>query len=249
MNLFPQIPHEVAEQLAHEFRSKRTVALSSETAFDHPDAFYTPTGGSRIAIADLLVLRKQLLNVATKLGFPNKGHEIQFDANAAQILHSTMEISPAEASKPGVWEFLSCVLMCDLVRWRFPGDSSGTPPERFFSGRRNTFERLWWRGYVFHDGSAEDPYSLLEKLGEDEIVQIMERPFLAGTRALSQAVAATLLKASKEHPNFSRRHLIREAQKRIRRLGAFISFEAMDKGTLTETVASVFDRVAEGPGS
>jgi hypothetical protein len=184
---------------------------------------------------------------AESLGYPDAGDEqsrINFDKTAAGILHSSMGIEPSEAAKSGVWEFATCVLACDLVRWRFPGGEDGTPLERFLGGRRNAFQRLWWRAFVLQKEGVADKYELLGRLGEDEIVQIMERPFLAGSRGLSRAVASELLEAAARHPGISRRTLIREVQKHLRRLAAFASFEAVQPEELNSLVRDLFELVA-----
>ena len=247
MILYPQLPHVIAEHLAIQRRSLSIAEAAALAAPDHTDAVFTPTGGSRAEPRDLEKLREKLLETSATLGYPNgadEGARAAFDKEVAVVLHASMQLHPSEASKSGIWEFLSCVLLCDLVRWRFPGGNEGTPVERLLAGRRNTFQRLWWRGFVFHDEKSEGRYDLLYHLGEDEIVQIMERPFLAGSRALSRTVGRELLAASERHERLSRRTLIREVQKRLRRLAAFTSFEAVDEQDLTPLVRSVFDEVA-----
>lgn len=245
MILYPQLPHAAAEQLADERRSLSIREAAEVACWDHPDVFFTPTGGRRATKENLIKLRAALVDLAMQLGYPDSGNEQAFDKPAAALLHSSMQLSPAEASKAGVWAYLCCVLLCDLVRWRFPGDAGGSPLERLLASRRNTFQRLWWRGYVFCEPASPDPYHLLQELGEDEAVQIMERPFLAGSRALSRTVARELLAAANRHPRISRRILIREGQKRLRRVGAFTSFEAVDEAALAPFVQEVFDQVAE----
>lgn len=247
MNLYPQLPHPAAEQLSEGLRRMSLADLTEKVAFEHPDVFFTPTGGSRVSRRDLEKLRTALLAIANECGYPNSGGEQAFDVAVAPALHSMMQVSASEAAKSGVWEFLSCVLFCDIVRWRFPGDAA-SPLERFLAGRRNTFQRLWWRGFVFHEPHASEPYGLIAQLGEDEAVQIMERPFLAGSRSLSRAVARELISASERHPRISRRVLIREAQKRMRRLGAFTSFEAIEDASLPAFVREIFERVAATVG-
>lgn len=245
MILYPQLPHTAAEQLTEELRRLSVPQAAAGASWDHADVFYTPTGGTRVSMEELLKLRETLLAIAKELGYPVAGRGLEFDKPAAAALHSAMRLSPAEAAKPGLWAFLSCVLLCDLVRWRFPGDdATGSPPERFLASRRNTFQRLWWRGFVFHDAGGPDPYHLLNALGEDEAVQVMERPFLAGSRTLSRTVARELLTAAERHPRVARRTLMREAQKRMRRLGAFTSFEAVDEASLPPFVRGIFDQVA-----
>jgi hypothetical protein len=247
MILYPQITHAEADHLAGQRRSMSIAEAAAIAAPDHRDAVYTPTGGARAEVRDIQRLRDKLVAAANVLGYPDGGDEpsrLAFDKEAAETLHAAMQLEPSEASKPGVWEFLACVVLCDLVRWRFPGGTEGTPVERFVAGRRNTFQRLWWRAFVLHDGTNKKPYELLDTLGEDEVVQIMERPFLAGSRGLSRTIARELLEASTRHKRVSRRTLIREAQKRFRRLAAFTSFEAVDGEDLAPFVRSVFDEVA-----
>jgi hypothetical protein len=243
MILYPQLPRAVAEHLTEQRRKLTIAEAADKWSWDHPDAFFTATGGSPATKDGLIKLRERILGIAKHFGYPSPGREQEFDKPAAASLHSLMKLSPAEAAKSGVWEFVSCVLLCDIVRWRFPGDAAGSPPERFLASRRNTFQRLWWRGFVLHDDDATDAYHLLYALGEDEAVQIMERPFLAGSRALSRTVARELLSAAQRHPNISRRTLIREAQKRMRRLAAFTSFEAIEEELLTPFVRSIFEQV------
>lgn len=244
MILYPQIPHAVAAHLVEERRRLSIAEASQIAALDHPDAFFTATGGTRASRDNLSVLRDTVVSIARDHGFPNPGGEQAFDTPAAAAMHSTMGLAPAEAAKSGMWEFLCSVLLCDVVRWRFGGDSAASPPDRFLAGRRNTFQRLWWRGFVFYEQKAEQPYQLLDELGEDELVQIMERPFLAGTRNLSRTVARELVAASLRHPGVTRRRLIREGQKRIRRIAAFASFESLDEVALPGFVSSIFDEVA-----
>ena len=248
MLLYPQLPRPVAQDLASKLEGMEIAAFQGVASLDHPDVYYTPTGGRRTDQKHLARLRDSIVAAAKGLGFPTGGteeHRAEFDQNAAMLLHTTMNLSANEASRAGVWEFITCVLLCDVVRWRFPGGTEGTPSERFLSGRRNTFQRLWWRAFVLHDSMQQDPYHLLRALGEDEVVQIMERPFLAGSAPLARAVARQLLEAAERHGSVSRRQLIREGQKYIRRLAFFTAFDAVEPASLELVVKDVFDQVAE----
>lgn len=249
MILYPQLPHPIAEQLASERRSLSIAEATKLASDDHPQAFFTPTGGSRATTTDMRGIRIEVLSEANRCGFPDGGDDedrLRFDRRVAAILKDRMSLIPAEAAKAGMWEFLSCVLFCDVLRWRFPGgDQNGTAMERFLSGRRNTFQRLWWRGFVFRvDNPTGDPYSLLNALGEDEIVQIMERPFLAGNGTLSQTIARELVQASERYPSLARRLLIREVQKKLRRLAVFSSFEILDEPEISMLVRTLLDNIA-----
>ncbi len=220
-------------------------------AAEHFACIYTPTGGVRVAPAALSALRSEVLQLAANAGYPDAPDQQQaaeFDAAVALVLAQQMQMAPAEAAKGGVWEFLSCVLLPDVVRWRFAGTGgAATPLERFVSGRRNVFQRLWWRAFHLAPRSPGGPLlaELLRGLGEDELVQMMERPSLAGIQGLPGSIAAGLLSASQAYSDLTRRQLIREAQKRLLRLSSFVSFETLASEEVDRHVESVFEQVAD----
>jgi hypothetical protein len=245
--LYPQLPHQVA---AHAVETLRRLAIADAVicaSAEHPDAVFTPTGGARVGAERLNELRDLLLKQAIANGYPLSASEDQrrrFDQLASVALHSRMQISPSEAAKRGVWEYMTCVLAPDLVRWRFPGEGAATSPDRYFAGRRNTFQRLWWRAHLMRDERREDNrYALLGLLGEDEVVQIMERPNLAGYRRLTAHVAAGLLDAAERHVTVTRRILIREVQKHLLRLSSIVMFDALEEEQLRALTEQLYDRV------
>jgi hypothetical protein len=194
-------------------------------------------------------LRNDLLQLAVSAGYPNpvgQQHAAVFDSEAAIVLKQQLLVAPAEAAKGGIWEFVSCLLVPDLVRWRFSGVGESTPIERFLSGRRNVFQRLWWRAFHLSQRSIDDVQllELLRDLGEDEFVQLMERPSLAGIYGLPASIARGLLAASKRNPDLTRRQLIREAQKRFLRLSSFLSLESVEPEEIDRHVQRVFEQVA-----
>lgn len=243
--LYPQLPLPACIDHSDRVRKAAIPEAAEAASASHPSAVFTATGGRRAAEEDLRQLRRGLLAAAEANGFPDAATDAQrasFDVRAAAFLHEKMALAPAEAGRGGVWAFICIVLAPDLVRWRFPGTGSGTPPERLLPGRRNTFQRLWWRAEILRSGTV-DAYRLLSKLGEDEAVQIMERPTLAGCRPLSTTVAQELLAAAERAPHIPRRTLVREAQKRIMRLASFISFDTLEHDQLWEHVRRVFEQV------
>jgi hypothetical protein len=248
--LFPLLPHHISLQLAHAAQSASVQSLADAAVPEHPACEYTPTGGTRATAAALNKLRSNLLHLAMAAGYPTPASQQQaasFDAEAALALAQQMPMAPAEAAKGGVWEFLSCVLLPDIVRWRFGGTGGiATPLERFLSGRRNVFQRLWWRAFHLAPRATDAPQlpMLLHALGEDELVQLMERPSLAGIEGLPSSIASGLLAASQSYSDLTRRQLIREAQKRFLRLSSFVSFESIAPMELSRHVENVFEQVA-----
>lgn len=250
MILFPLLPHHISVELANLARSASVRSLADSAAPEHSACEYTPTGGTRVTTAALNKLRGDLLELALAAGYPSPASQQQaaaFDSEAALVLSQQMLIAPAEAAKGDVWEFLSCVLLPDVVRWRFGGTGgAATPLERFLSGRRNVFQRLWWRAFLLSPRVADAPHlpELLRALGEDELVQLMERPSLAGIEGLPASIASGLLAASRSYSDITRRQLIREAQKRFLRLSSFVSFESIAPTELSRHVENVFEQVA-----
>lgn len=250
MILFPLLPHHISVELACLARSASVLSLADSAAPEHPACEYTPTGGARVTPTALNKLRGDLLELALAAGYPSPASQQRaaaFDSEAALVLWEQMPIAPAEAAKGAVWEFLSCVLLPDIVRWRFGGTGGATTPlERFLSGRRNVFQRLWWRAFLLAPRVAGTPHlrELLRALGEDELVQLMERPSLAGIEGLPASIAFGLLSASRSYSDITRRQLIREAQKHFLRLSSFISFESIAPEELSRHVEDVFAQVA-----
>lgn len=247
MILLPQLPPGVCRILVEERRTLPIDVLSRLAAAEHPGTVYTPTGGTRALPSLLINVRTEMLALARAAGWPDAGDDDarrRFDADAAVLLHRSLNAAPAEAARGGVWEFLAAVLLPDVVRWRFPGGGDGTAPARFLAGRRNAFQRLWWRAHLVRDESADAPYGLLFQLYEDEIVQILERPNLAGIPHLTRAVGRELLAAAARHGGVARRDLIRDAQKRIMRLSAFVCLEAFAEPALRTLAEGAFEEAA-----
>ncbi|MES2187192.1 MAG: DUF6339 family protein [Pseudomonadota bacterium] len=249
MLLFPQLPRPIAKQLGIQTSSMSVKDLSLQAGADHAAAIFTPVGGARITSTSLNELRRAVVEIAGAFGYPNipnGDNAAGFDAAASVALFKLVSISAAEASKPGVWDFLSCVLLPDVVRWRFHSAEAATSQARFIAGRRNTFQRLWWRAYhVTHGQVLTDAElgRLLLDMGEDELVQLMERPTLAGIYGLSAAVARGLLAAARQ-TSVPRRVLMREGQKRLLRLSSFVSLDAVSIDDANVIIGRIFSEVA-----
>ena len=198
---------------------------------------YAEIGGTRAKNADLELLQNGLRKIAIEFGFPsslNREAAHHFDNSVGIYLFENMHISAHEASQPAIWQFICSVLVPDLVRWRFPGDPvSGTSVERFIGGRRNAFGRLWWRAFILKNKSVStnDEYELMKALGEDELVQLMERPAVFGDRRLVKAVAEAFVSESKKS-SVTRQKLMREIQKRLVRKMPLVFFGGMEDDAL-----------------
>ena len=199
--------------------------------------------GENVPRQHLGALRSRILAIASENGYPSRGtdkQKITFDHQVAIALFETLEISISTASNNYVWQFMTCILMPDIARWRFMQVETGkiTSGERFRGGGRNVFKRLWWRACLFrNEHKKDDPWDLLKSLGEEESVQFMERPTLAGHLGLLTTSIQRYLEFIRKNDRINKQDLLRDLQKRIRRLTPLIEFEALTR----EEIAVILD--------
>jgi hypothetical protein len=237
----PSISHRISEVSDSPVAGLPDRNLTSEALASY---VYSATGGHKAGYSHLAELREALLGEARERGFPDAGDtgaRRWFDVAAGRFLLDRMRLTPNEAARPGLWAFVSCDLVPDLVRWRFPGSTGVTAAERFADGVRNTFGRLWWRTYVL-EGESTDGQSgsgLIARLGEDEIVQLMERPVMRANVALTRTVAGHFISTVEEYPDLPRMDLMRDARKRLNRLQPILCFEGLEQERLDSIVRHI----------
>ncbi|BCP36837.1 hypothetical protein MINTMi198_22070 [Mycobacterium intracellulare M.i.198] len=204
-----------------------------------PSITYTPVGGRRIETHKLQQLRADVVDLAREHGMPNQtvGPSI-FDGRGARLLHEALPMSANEASSEEVWSYLTCCWLLDVAVWRF---GPGADERRFIGNvNRNTFRRLWWRAEIL------GPDIDLTKLGEDELVNIMERPTIASDRRLARSVVLEFLARVDDGAGDSRMLLMREAMKRLLRLTPLVAFPALADDELRDVVEQCFTAAAKG---
>lgn len=249
MNLFPRLDLGFARSRASEVAPLSVDDARSNSGTSSEFALFAPTGGAPVPEETLIRLRAQLREAARHQGYPrppSRSGQAEWDVSAALALHGGMGIAPAEAMNAGVWAFLGCVLMPDLVRWRFWGEDA-TSLERFLGGNRglrNTFGRLWWRAESLGAGEGEDGRRLARRylvyLGEDQLVQITERPEAFADARLARAVAEAYVFYSPQ-AGVPSELFMREAIKRIRRRLAFTCWEILPEETMVQEVRAIFE--------
>lgn len=246
--LYPRLPQHIAQPLAEILIAKSSEELSEVWGTTHNAVTFAPTGGNRITLKSLELLRADVVTLAQQYGYPNapaRNVARSFDTDCGILLHETMKLHPSEASHNEVWSFLGCILLPDVVRWRFD-DSDDTMHlvGRERGMRRHAFGRLWWRAYLAHNPGWENPYSLLRLLNEDDFVQVTERSSIAVRPALFRAFCVSFARAAKTYDTLARRYLIREASKRMYRLLSLIAVEALSEPELRTLTDDVFHKTA-----
>ncbi|MDX2139944.1 MAG: DUF6339 family protein [Chloroflexota bacterium] len=247
--LYPRLPQHVAQQAAAIIVTQTAHELIDLWQTSHDEATYAPTGGNRITTEQLKLLRAAVLTVAQRYGYPDmsdKSSARAFDVECAILLHETMHLHPSEASHNEVWSFLGCILLPDVVRWRFDDSMDAV---RFVGRergmRRHAFGRLWWRAYLACNPRWEKPYELLRLLNEDDLVQVTERSSIAVRPALFRSFCVSFAMTAKSHADLPRRDLMREASKRMYRLLSLTAVEALSEQELRMLTDDVFTKTAE----
>lgn len=241
--LYPRLPGPIANALADSLVGARPADV--EPSAEHAHAIFAPTGGSPVTVAELIKLRERVVEIARTLGFPSTSTQESrraFDASITRLLYETMGISPHEASRDEIWQFIACVLLPDLTIWRWRQDRETFHRARFLGGVRNTFGRLWWRAEILCEHEQANPWELVEQLGEDELVQIMERPLLMGWSTLSRITARELLTLAEDGKmpgpgsGVTRPRVLRETQKRLLRWAAVLAIDMMTADQVRQRV-------------
>lgn len=204
-------------------------------------AQYYPLARQRAGSEELLGLRRKILGLAEEFGFPSAVSSkvlVEFDRSVGPELHAQMTIMPADASSIDVWNFINAAVVPDVVLWRYGRFHTQTKKwniseDRLFDMTRTTIGRLWWRVHLLGP-------ELARRLGEDEVVNLLEKPRIGGYPLLSRAMGARLLTFASESNTGRRMELFRDATKRLLRKMAVQSVFVMTPEQIDEFVASLF---------
>jgi hypothetical protein len=238
--VYPRLSDSAARTLLEEYAELEPTELRKRAETSHPDAAPVAVGGTAVPESSIEDVAVALRELADRLGFPNflsRARIGDFDRPATALLHEHMAIVPADAAADEVWNFLAMVVLPDLSVWRFPDRAE----KRMLGRPRNVLRRLWWRAEIV----GADLIDRADGLGEDELVNIMERPTLAADRRLARRMAAAIL--GTPSGAVSRSELMRDFAKRmLRAQGAFCldvlsedEFDAVVQRELQQSVAAM----------
>lgn len=230
--LYPRLLAGQAKPLHRRYKETPLTELVEHVAYRHESAVYVATGGDRITEAQLRDLRSLVLETAARAGFPEESSRAarsRFDLDLAALLHSKMDLMPAEAASGDVWAFLALILLPDVAYWRYPRP----PGDRVVASdlTRHVFGRLWWRAHLVRDIAAPEPYAALGILGEAAFDQIYARRKSLGG---SPHLVRNILHAwdAVDLHGLAEREVLRDFLKRLLRLAPFVIFEALDDAEL-----------------
>lgn len=228
--VWPRLPEAAARALLNDIEGKNPAELRASASLFHPDAAEVEVGGRKVGKSVIENVCHNLRSCADGLGFPeplNRAAVTRFDRPATRILHDSMRIVVSDAAADGVWSYLSLVALPDLSVWRWPERA----PDRLLGRPRNVFRRLWWRGEVI----GSDLIDVKGGLGEDELVNIMERTTLAANRKLARAMASAVVGLGET--GVARSEVMRDLGRRVLRTQSVLCLDALDSGQVRAVVA------------
>jgi hypothetical protein len=208
--------------------------------------WYAPSGGS-VSPELIEEIKTAITEIAERNGFPVAASDKQksaFDVEAAKWLASHPRLASPELLRDDVWAFLSCVMLQELVIWRY----SARQRARFAGGVRNTFQRLWMRGRTLDlsEAEGEAQWLLLESLSEDAMVQIFERASIASDARLARAVATGWLVTADRIGRERMEDVMRRATKLLRLRNQIIDLSFLSPEELNREMQRAFARSSEG---
>lgn len=247
MILFPRLSKLAAERRFEEIRGLAISELEIADLVISDEATFAQTGGYRISTTQLMKIRKSVVKIAARFGFPDSGTEkskAQFDAICAVWLRKQAGIEVGEGFREGVWAYLTIEVMPDIAVWRFPQRNA----RRFFGGVRNTFERLWRRAFLLdYANDAKILREYLTCLQEDSFVQLVERPGSSANPCISSRIAAAWVRASKNPEYGPMEGLHRRVMKELTQIGAVISLDYLPEAELDEMLDSLYGDLNADP--
>ena len=211
-------------------------------------SFPTYPGIDRVGEDELIALYKALV---VRVGADEFGdrtvtqhRRLEVDRFVATHLFEVCDIAAWQATRPALWVFMTVFVAPEFVVWRFPESLNGSA-SRFLGSKKNCLRRLyeraemstWWKGTIGFDALAV--------LGEDEWVQILERPNAATYRDATGVLVRAVIERAKESSE-GRSSLLRESMKLFGRYAEYLSVAAGDPHGLTELAARIVDEAIEG---
>jgi hypothetical protein len=242
VRLFPRLATVHARRLLTNPGISTGVDPDALRSAAEPFVTWAASGGRRSTSSELDRFRDNIRAVAAACGWPGPAGQVSrasFDAGMGAFLLESGYLPVAEALRDDVWSWIAIALVPDVCLWRFEGGA----PERFLGGRRNTLQRLWSRARVFDRGAGEeDRWALLDRLTEDAMVQITERPSIGADPRLAAAIGEAWVRTAAEVGASAMEALTREAVRNLRITNEVLCFGALADEDLAAAVGEHFNR-------
>lgn len=200
----------------------------------HPGAIF-PADGTPIPPQRLRELHDTVAEAVAHAAIRTRAdRDRQFDTAAGNALASWFEVEGrSQASHPEIWPYLTLVVLPDLAVERFGPDAQGRlPHDRFRSGRRNVFQRLYLRSWILGDLLGDPDFPLYE----DELVGLIDRN-LSSDHRLARLVSEQIVRLGR---NGKRRETVRSGFKALQFELRVTDVAAMDDVALRALLSALY---------
>lgn len=244
--LEPRLDAGAARRLRENLLDDLEGAVFDEAHFDEmlkaPRTF-PATGGRPVARADLLALRGTCLEAVGQLPSDSSEFGAKFDLRIGAVLYRYSVGRLSEFGDPGVWDFLTLVLLPDVIAPRLAASRSRSAQKERLTGghRRHVLQRLWRRWTVFGEEVVTSRI-----LMDDDYVALLERQVTSEHPAISRAVAERVREV--KNSGQDQRAYTRQFMRRFLALTGLVGIASHDASQAEILVAHVHAETLEALG-
>ena len=243
---FPRIPRmtkRAALDLVEKVQQSEDATDHLATESSYGKGHYILPAESLISCEELMALKTHVIDALEGRGFQfgvliPKTKVAEWDQILGQALWEKLKISIPQSNDKEVWTYLSVFVFYGFAEWRYPTSEDGSENrERLIGERRNVLRKCWIRVVALGPDLLLDNHPGSQRLSEDELVAIFERPTLGDDKILARAIATHFLK---NYPKaLNRPDRTKTFAKAVLRLTPSINFAAL--GSHLESTLSKID--------
>lgn len=246
--LMMRLDGDAAERRFQEVQEALAAGASPSSVADpaYDSAEPNATGGRAVTIMELREWRDEVLSALEASDPTSREDRDRYALRVGQVLSETLPLMQAEAAHDGVWSFLSLCLLPDVVHKRWPIENGRLSPDRWVGkqmARDRNFLKLSWRNWRAVGDLSK---AASQPLGEDEMLNLLERTEVARNRELVRAIARHIL-AQQDFPT-GRMDYTRSLMREISRWTGPLVLDIYTPGELDEFVADVGRRLTFSTG-
>lgn len=207
--LVPRLSTPAAGQALRELESELSAgsAPADLVRIDDPLAYANETGGQAASIEDVHRWRADVMARLQNQSTATAQDVARFSAHVGRSISEVIDPLPSDAGHNGVWAYLALRVFPDVLARRWPSSDDGKlSKDRWVGpqlGRDRNYLKVCWRNWRTFGDLLLQGHQLL---GEDELVQFVERSTLARNPRLLRAAAKVVLGegAPKNRMDFTR---------------------------------------------
>lgn len=228
-----------AVELARRTSTYDVARLRETSSSDHKQAHFDGASQDLVTNDSLESIQNSIRELAAKYGYPKPFEDDRiegFDREFALLLSAGFKLLPSQAADDRLWNFVTCILLPDIAKWRIPADNWEIEYENWGENPRNRyFKETWWR--ITTLGT-----DLNEALLTQEIHELMSRPQYSGNAQIAQCIGYNHLSSLKayEEKSITRTKALKAVLNELDRWAEIIDFDVLTPEQLNNQVKETF---------